>query len=410
MIIIKAQGGLGNQMFQYALYKKFENDGKNVKMDIYPYKAQKMHNGFELNKIFNLKINYADSIESFLMIDQNYINELEDDRFYNFQKDILNVNNCYLDGYWLNEKYFKEMRKSILDSYSFKVDDRENISMLEKIQSSESVSIHVRRGDFLSISDFSNIATIDYYNEALGVMRDKLKNPQFYIFSDDIEWVKENLNIDNCVFINFNRGENSYKDMFLMSKCKHNIIANSTFSWWGAWLNSNPEKIVIRPHKWLHSAKADDDMCTSSNWIRCGILKEKDFNNTNNEKVKYIHDEYVEIGKYELLNSIFQSKEYKKLKSLSNIKNKNIYYFNLRVNIIEKNDEEAEKNFYKFTEIADVTADLNLYISAIFHFAEYKYIKKEYYESEKLFAKIDKITQGQHCKAKRYLEMLNNKA
>jgi hypothetical protein len=140
---------------------------------------------------------------------------------------------------------------------------------LKNINTTTSVSIHIRRGDYLSskfVDGFSNICTIDYYNRSIDKIKSNLDLPVFFVFSDDQEWVKQNIIIKNAFYLNHNIGKNSWQDMYLMSKCKHNIIANSSFSWWGAWLNSNNQKIVIAPKKWWNDFKQDD--VVPETWVR----------------------------------------------------------------------------------------------------------------------------------------------
>ena len=132
-----------------------------------------------------------------------------------------------------------------------------------------SVSIHVRRGDYLNgyyYETLGKICDIAYYQRAIGTIKERVDNPHFYIFSDDPDYVTENLTIENATFVNFNRGNDSWQDMYLMSQCKHNIIANSTFSWWGAWLNNNPQKVVVAPSHWF--ANMDNDEIVLPEWIR----------------------------------------------------------------------------------------------------------------------------------------------
>jgi hypothetical protein len=110
--------------------------------------------------------------------------------------------------------------------------------------------------------------TLDYYHEAIKIMKEKIKNPYFFIFSDDIPWVKENLKIDGDAFFITGKKIKDHEEMFLMSRCKHNIIANSSFSWWGAWLNNNPEKIVIAPKRWFNNEKINTSDLVPDNWLR----------------------------------------------------------------------------------------------------------------------------------------------
>ena len=137
------------------------------------------------------------------------------------------------------------------------------------MQLNNSVSIHVRRGDYLNgyyFETLGKICDIDYYKRAIALINKEVNDPYFYIFSDDPGYVAENLKIENATYVDFNRGRDSWQDMYLMSQCKHNIIANSTFSWWGAWLNTNLNKIVIAPNRWF--ANMDNDEIVLPEWIR----------------------------------------------------------------------------------------------------------------------------------------------
>jgi hypothetical protein len=139
-----------------------------------------------------------------------------------------------------------------------------------KILSTNSVSIHIRCGDYLSpkyISIYGGICTIEYYKRAISYILQTVDNPVFFIFSDDIEWTKDNITINNAIFVSNNKGINSFLDMYLMSICKHNIIANSSFSWWGAYLNKNKNKKVIMPNRWFNS-KLPDPNVFDSKWIK----------------------------------------------------------------------------------------------------------------------------------------------
>ena len=135
-----------------------------------------------------------------------------------------------------------------------------------------SISIHIRRGDYLHPKFnhlYGNICTIEYYKEAITILQQKYANLHFYIFSDDISWVKENLPIVPSTYIDWNKKEDSWQDMYLMSQCKHNIIANSSFSWWGAWLNNNPNKTVICPSRFMNLNQQSD--IVPEDWIQIQI-------------------------------------------------------------------------------------------------------------------------------------------
>ena len=190
-----------------------------------------------------------------------------------FNEDIENFirsnENIYLEGYWQSEKYFERIKDVIKNEFVFeKFSEEKNIFASNKIYATNSVAIHVRRGDYVKNPLYSDICTLDYYKRAIKYITQHIDNPFFYIFSDDIHWCIENFNdLNQIEFIDWNNGKQSYRDMQLMSLCKHNIIANSTFSWWGAWLNKNPSKIVIAPKKILNSSNDAIDLITNS-WIK----------------------------------------------------------------------------------------------------------------------------------------------
>ena len=278
MIIVRVTGGLGNQMFQYAMYKSLEKKGKLVKLDSKSfYETKKEHNGYELERIFDIKPNKPtkEDLEKF---DENNISTLfkikrklfgdkkfvYDTKEYVFNKDLYKLKNSYLNGYWQSIKYFEGIENDIKKDFRFKNQlDNKNLEILNEIENSNSISIHIRRGDYMSPENYNMygcIATPTYYKKAIKVIEEKVENPTFFVFSNDMDWVKKNIQINSRVFyIDINSGNGSYKDMQLMSNCKHNIIANSSFSWWGAWLNENKNKIVIAPKKWINREDVDSD-------------------------------------------------------------------------------------------------------------------------------------------------------
>lgn len=171
--------------------------------------------------------------------------------------------------YWINTKYFIGIEEVVRSTFSFNIENvtGKNKLLLKKMAKHESVSIHVRRGDYLKDPFLSKFCQPDYYEKAIQIIKEKYSTPYFYIFSDDIEWCKNNFrNLDHASFIDWNTGERSYLDMMLISNCKHNIIAASTFSWWGAWLNSYSKKTVIMPHGWFMSEKFAPSVMEG--WIR----------------------------------------------------------------------------------------------------------------------------------------------
>lgn len=262
-VTIRIMGGLGNQLFQYALGRsleincgaeiffnttsidlksgrKFMLDQFNTRMNIGPWDVEK---GF-LNQFINI-------IKGTFYIKENrmqFIPSL-------FCK-IKNGGNFYLEGYWQTEKYFQSIREQLLTEITLKDQYSEKARAIsDSIFSTTSVSLHLRRGDYITNPNYNKIhgvCSIEYYQEAIKRIEQKIPNPYFFVFSDDIEWVKENLThtMKNVTFVS-GRNFRDEEELLLMSECKHNIIANSSFSWWAAWLNKNNDKIVIAPKEWF---------------------------------------------------------------------------------------------------------------------------------------------------------------
>ncbi len=179
--------------------------------------------------------------------------------------------NGYLRGYWQSYRYFDSFSEHIRKDFTFKLPmDTKNQTLSEFISTASSISLHIRRGDYVSdanINTFHGTASLDYYYKAVEYISQSCKNPAIFIFSDDMKWVKENLTLPYpTTYIDHNTM--AFEDMRLMSLCKHNIIANSSFSWWGAWLNNNPEKIVIAPKRWFNQTSIDTSDLIPDNWIR----------------------------------------------------------------------------------------------------------------------------------------------
>jgi hypothetical protein len=181
---------------------------------------------------------------------------------------------CFLSGYWQSPLYFKSVECLIRQEFTFPTKlSKENSIILKMIKNFNSISLHVRRTDYVNNvnHEIHGVCSIEYYMKAISIICANVNYPFFFIFSDDIKWVKQNLKINSkCVFVSGNTGSNSYIDMQLMSFCKHNIIANSSFSWWGAWLNSNFNKIVIAPQKWFNDENINSQTSDliPDTWIR----------------------------------------------------------------------------------------------------------------------------------------------
>ena len=261
MVKTRIFGGLGNQMFQYAAGKALaEKHGSQLMLDTSFFKSNKERE-FMLDKfniarevtissksgIFNSKI--VRKIMSIVKVPRRYYRNYStafDEKFFDLPA------NVYIDGYFQSEKYFGDIEDVLRNEFvpSFKVSDDFKI-WEEKIRNSNSVSIHVRRGDYLLKKNIAmhGILGVDYYEKAVSEMENQIENPQFYIFSDDEKWCREKIvpTTRNGCIINVNSKNRDVEELVLMSICKHNIIANSSYSWWGAWLNENSEKKVVFP-------------------------------------------------------------------------------------------------------------------------------------------------------------------
>lgn len=287
------QGGLGNQMFQYAFYLALKHFNPNTIYDCSLTVKDHSHNGYELERVFNLEykthsllkilarffsyLSFKKQRKTLNILSNFKIVLVEDTIPSTYTPSILSLHQralIFYLGYWQTEKYFKGIEDIIKKNFTFSLAQLSNRTKkcAIDIKKSNSVSIHIRRGDYLEPQFnhlYGNICTTEYYETAISIIKEKYNNENihFYIFSDDIDWVKSNLHIDfPSTFIDWNTQKDSWQDMFLMSQCKHNIIANSSFSWWGAWLNNNPQKIVICPSRFMNIGNHPDII--PENWIK----------------------------------------------------------------------------------------------------------------------------------------------
>lgn len=277
MKIVKYIGGLGNQMFIYAFSVALrETFRQEILVDTHYYKSRIFHNGLEIERIFGIHLTEAKLSDKLKMswyfpnywIDYHLLGKLparkNTVRELSGQKVNLELledsSDKFYDGYWQSYQYFDSYRDVILKEFTFpsiNKEDKLNFALNENLKKEEnSVGIHIRRGDYLKNWKYRGLCGIDYYQKAIAYILVHIKSPKFFLFSDDIDWVKENISPllkgYNVTFVNWNHSINSYKDMQLMAMCKNLIIANSSFSWWAAYLNQN-NPIVVAPEKWINS-------------------------------------------------------------------------------------------------------------------------------------------------------------
>jgi len=291
MIVVNLMGGLGNQMFQYALGRKLSLLHKTELFVDCTF--LNTHNPLHIKRDYELdifktspQIATEKELKKFNSIQQHPItrriynslpglfsNHLVTEKTHAFEPAILSTpDNSWVNGFWQSEKYFSDIASTIRSDFEFKTPlTGLNKTLAEQISSCQSLAIHIRRGDYIKpeILSYHGICPENYYYDAVEIIKKKAPVQELFIFSDDITWVNEHLKFNlPCTTISHNTGKNSFEDMRLMSLCKHNIIANSSFSWWGAWLNSNVDKIVVAPNNWIADKNTDTKDVIPENWIR----------------------------------------------------------------------------------------------------------------------------------------------
>lgn len=280
MILVELRGGMGNLMFQYAAAKSLSlslNEKLMVDISFFNYDVDrfdlkyfsipdeiapvevvlKRQNTSLLKKIIQ-RILPAHKREKYREPFFHY-----DINFFKASKDV------YLKGLRQSYLYFEKYQNEIKKLFTIKEPYIKHLELFaNEIKMNNSISIHIRRGDYLGTVAYNELglASIDYYKQAIALINKKVKNPIFYFFSDDIDWVRNEFKLSNAIFVSNKITQNHIEDFYLMSQCRHNIIANSTFSWWAAWLNESPEKIVVAPKKWFNKLKHSTKDLFPKNW------------------------------------------------------------------------------------------------------------------------------------------------
>lgn len=293
MIVSHIKGGIGNQLFQYALGRTLaENANEELYLDNSLFTSGKSWNrAFRLDKFgFKYKVASKEDIQKFQEVKSvgvlqkalQSLNILK--KFEIISEDASQINlslkqkrgNLYLKGYWQSEIYFKEIREILIKEWvpSFELSMNAK-QYLKLINDTNAVCVHFRRGDYVSVESIQKsfgILPIKYYQQAIHNLSNSISNIELFIFSDDIPWVKSNFHSDLPThFIdNINL---DYEELYLMSCCKHNIIANSSFSWWGAWLNNHSEKQVFAPQPWFINYAADMSGMVPNGWNKINYLQ-----------------------------------------------------------------------------------------------------------------------------------------
>ena len=289
MIIVNLKGGLGNQMFQYALGRKLAlKTGQELKLDLTGF-DRNHHRSFGLD-IFSIIKNPATK-EEIKKIKYPYGWCSKGWRWFRFKilrvhhtgwepktlartiKKLENGQDVYVDGFWQSYKYFENIRENLLLDFALLKEPLEKRypDLIAQIKNTDSVGLHLRRGDYAAnsrvLKEFG-ACSIEYYRRAIEMLAKKINQPNFFVISDDIAWVKDNLKLDHPTVYVSELGTKDYEELMMMSQCRHNVIANSTFSWWGAWLNDNPGKIVVAPEPWFTNNSIKIDDIIPPTWIR----------------------------------------------------------------------------------------------------------------------------------------------
>ncbi|MFK5854814.1 MAG: alpha-1,2-fucosyltransferase [Bacteroidota bacterium] len=292
MVVVNIIGGLGNQMFQYAFGYAVSRELKtDLVLDLSDFTGYSLHNGFELVKVFGIEAEAAKNKQLRKVFGFGWKNKkriILSDRFrlyklyssiykeksHSFNSEVFDLKgSMFFHGYWQTEKYFLKYEDEIRRQFSFLgMLDSNNQVIADEVVKKNTVSLHVRRGDYVSNTKNHSVhgcCSLSYYQDAIDYIVSNVRAPIFYVFSDDISWVRDNLKISfEVIYVDINSGENSYRDMQLMSMCKHHIIANSSFSWWGAWLGGNKSKIVVSPKQWFVNEGMNCLDVIPEGWVR----------------------------------------------------------------------------------------------------------------------------------------------
>lgn len=283
MIIVQTIGGLGNQLFQYAAGRCLaEKHGVELKLDIGAFDEYKLRN-FDL-QAFHTRFSFATPEETRPFTQRNFIQKLRNKLAPISWKKVYRhpefhfaapfhalPDGVYLKGYWQSEKYFAPISQLIRQEFRLQEQHINKVAGLgQTMKQEESVAVHIRRGDYTDPATqvMHGIIPVAHYQQAIQMIREKLQQPKFYIFSDAIQQVKEELPIADAVYVSGQYSTTHFEDLHLMSCCRHNIIANSSFSWWGAWLNDHPGKTVIAPRLWFREGPKDLQDLMPEDWIR----------------------------------------------------------------------------------------------------------------------------------------------
>lgn len=294
MIVVKLQGGLGNQMFQYAAARQLAYiHGTTLKLDLSFLNGPQVGHTIRKYNLDCFEINAEKASKWDIMGATNGSGNIIAgaallllrctglvpfyfffrENAFNFNSELLELpENSYIEGYWQSEKYFKDIEGIIRNEYKFKKClSLKYLELANSIDVENSVSLHIRRGDYVThhaTGEFHGICGIDYYQKAMNLISKNVESPHYFVFSDDPDWAVCNISSDKPITFVSCSQSSAEDDLRLMSRCRHHVIANSSFSWWGAWLSDFRDKIVIAPKLWFKDQTIDTSDLIPNGWIR----------------------------------------------------------------------------------------------------------------------------------------------
>jgi hypothetical protein len=285
MIMFRSTGGLGNQIFQYAVARHLAfRVGTEVVVDSGWHRG--VHSGmtprsFELFR-YRVKLREATPIEALWIrtVGGSMVGRLPvprpwflcREKGFSFDPAVLDFKNfTVMAGLWQSDRYFRDIRDVLMEELQLREAlPSKDVSLGEQARGCDSVSIHVRRGDYEASKELSRVHGLcspGYYQEAFSIIARAVRSPVAFVFADDADWARENIRLDAPThFVAHNGTSNAHRDLWLMTQCRHNVIANSTFSWWGAWLGSPRDRIVVAPKRWFADGPPSPDIIPGG-WI-----------------------------------------------------------------------------------------------------------------------------------------------
>jgi hypothetical protein len=284
MIIVRLQGGLGNQLFQYAAGKALATRlNKPFKLETITSLQKDKQRNIALHDLqTKFELASKDEVKEFVRFPLLYRHPVSvfktgkniyHEPHFHFDENFFRLNDpVFLDGFWQSPLYFKGIETALREDLTVNPELIKNVTEKGKeMEAKASIAVHIRRGDFLdsNIAAYHGVLSAFYFEKAIGLIKEKVPAASVYFFSDDIAWVKQNIAVDkNAEFVSSFITRSAIEDFYLMTKCRHNIIANSSFSWWPAWLNANPDKIVVAPQRWFADSSIKTNDLIPADWLR----------------------------------------------------------------------------------------------------------------------------------------------